>query len=256
MRWLVLLLLAAAAVFAANIRLYLKDGDYQIVREYEVQKDRVRFYSAERKAWEEIPLALIDLKRTEQEAAEKAAAQAEVVRQEQAEDQAINADKMLIRSVPDEVGVYRVEGQSLSPLVEVPAFKRDSTTQKILQMISPAPMIAGKTTVFVEGKASKYRITDPNPEFFFRLALPESLAIIKLDAKKDERIVEEVIVLPLDEGVEEVRKQQPTFKKQYEPRLYRVWPEKPLDPGEYAMVEYTEGAIAVRVWDFAIDKKK
>ena len=30
------------------------------------------------------------------------------------------------------------------------------------------------------------------------------------------------------------------------------WPEKPMPPGEYALIEYTEGKVNVQVWDFFI----
>src|SRR5580658_795994 len=40
--------LVAVSAFAATQRLYLKDGTYQLVREYKVLEDRVRYLSAER----------------------------------------------------------------------------------------------------------------------------------------------------------------------------------------------------------------
>ena len=62
--------LFALCIEAANYKLFLKDGDFQLVREYQVDGDRVRYYSVERSDWEEMPVSLIDLKRTEAEAGE------------------------------------------------------------------------------------------------------------------------------------------------------------------------------------------
>jgi len=64
-RVLTALLIFAVSAAAANVRLYLKDGTYHMVREYAIQEDRVHYYSVERSDWEDIPLALVDLKRTE-----------------------------------------------------------------------------------------------------------------------------------------------------------------------------------------------
>jgi hypothetical protein len=59
MKWRVpVLLVIAFAIFGfialwafATLRLYLKDGTFQLVREYQVLPDRVKYLSAERGEW-------------------------------------------------------------------------------------------------------------------------------------------------------------------------------------------------------------
>jgi hypothetical protein len=45
------------------------------------------------------------------------------------------------------------------------------------------------------------------------------------------------------------------LKKELDAGLYKIWPKEKLEPGEYAVVEYSEGKMNIQVWDFAIKAK-
>lgn len=249
-----LLVLTVGAGFAANMRLYLTDGSYQMVSEYEVKGERVRYFSVERQQWEEIPLDLIDIKRSEREAKQRETARAEEARIHQEEEDAIRAEREEIARIPQNPGPYYIDNGKLTPLEPAEIAITNSKTRSILRVLMPAPIVPGKSTIEAEGAEAKFRLENTTPEFYFRLEEEERLAIFKLEPKKKLRVVQEVNIVP--ETGEQFPEQTviPTFKKQLGPRLYRIWPEQPLEPGEYALVEYTDGDLNLQVWDFAIGK--
>lgn len=251
LRTLTVFLLLAASALAAAFRLYLADGTYQMVREYEVRAGRVRYYSVERSDWEEIPLELADLKRTEAERQEhhqelqKQAAEAaaeEKFERQQAEE---------VGRVPDEPGVYFVEGADMKTVKQAEAKAVNNKGRRILKVISPIPLVPGKTLIQLDGEHSATVVAADRPEFYMRLQRDENFEILKLTSKKGVRIVQEWQIEPVVNEVYEKQQEIPIFRKQVDDRLYKIWPEKPLEPGEYAVIEYTPGQRNIQVWDFS-----
>jgi len=104
------------AAWAANQKLYLSDGSYQLVREYKVEGDRVRFYSIERSGWEEIPKELVDLTRTEKEFKERQTQfekEAKIFAQEEKVAREMERE---VKRIPQDPGVYWVEGEQTKML--------------------------------------------------------------------------------------------------------------------------------------------
>ncbi len=250
-RTLIVFLLAALAALAADFRLYLNDGNYHLVREYRVEGDRVRFYSVERSEWEEVPANLVDLKRTETEKHERQEAVRKEAAEIAAEDKFERQQREERERVPVGPGVYFVEGKDIETLKQAESKAVNKKSRSILKRISPIPMIAGKTTVELDGEHSATVMTSVRPEFYFRVDREENFGIVKMMPKKGVRVVQEWEIVPVSNEVFEKQQDIPVFRKQVDDGLYQIWPQQPLEPGEYAVIEYTPGERNVQTWDFA-----
>ena len=253
MRLIVLFLMAATA-FAQTQRLYLKDGTYQLVREYKTVDDRVSYYSTERGEWEEIPKELVDFDRTKKENGERQAAIEADVKAQAEEDAAIRAAAKEIRDVPEEPGAYWIHDDKFQAIKVAESKVVNNKGRNVLKALSPVPLVPGKSTVELDGVTAPLKIADTRPEFYMRLSDIESLAIIKLTPKKNFRLLENVSILPVTDEMIEDRQIIPTFKKSSGEQLFKIWPEKDLEPGEYALIQYTDGKVNMQVWDFSIGK--
>src|SRR5260370_11254074 len=111
-----LLLAAVCVLYAATVKLYLKDGSYQLVREYMVEDDRVRFFSTDRGEWEEVPAALVDLQKTQAEIKQRGDSAREDAAAQDAEEKAERQARKEVERIPVENGVYLIEGDKLTPM--------------------------------------------------------------------------------------------------------------------------------------------
>src|SRR5258708_5026333 len=93
--------------------LVLKDGSYQAVTKWEIKGDRVRYYSAERYGWEELPNDLVDWPATEkynrERDSQRTSAAGELVRQDEVDRQVDDVQSPLVAPglrLPNGGGVF------------------------------------------------------------------------------------------------------------------------------------------------------
>jgi hypothetical protein len=127
--------------------------------------------------------------------------------------------------------------------------------REILKKLAPIPVITGKATLEIQGAHSLNVFTDPEQEFYLQLSEPQRFGIAKLTVKGAVRIVENVTTVPVTNEVVEEPTMVDILKKELDGDLYKIWPKEKLEPGEYALVEYTEGKLNMQIWDFAIKAK-
>lgn len=252
-RFVAALFLFTVSAWAVNVKLYLKDGTYQLVREYEVQPDRVRYFSVERTDWEEVPLNLVDLKRT----AEEAKARQDTIEKDTKilteEDAALRALRQEAMRIPQNPGVYWLDGDTTKSLKLAESTVHSNKRRQILQHLSPIPMVDGKATLEIDGAHSQNVFTDPDQEFYIQLSETERFGIARLVTKGSVRIVENLSYQSITKEVTEEPTLVETLQRQLTAdELYKIWPKESLEPGEYAVIQYTQDKLDIQVWDFAI----
>ena len=112
-------------------------------------------------------------------------------------------------------------------------------------------MVSGKATVQLKGEHSSFIVHQDLPEFYLRLEQQDKFGIVQLTPTKGIRIVENIDIAPVTNEKFDNAKQIPVFQRELASGLYKVWPEKPLEPGEYALIEYVGEDLDLRIWDFA-----
>jgi len=174
---------------AKNHRLILKDGSYQLVREYQIVGDRVRYRSIERNGdWEELPASLVDWDATkkwelnhgneEEEGSSPAMKEAEELDKEEAaerlEERQRRPEIVKGLELPDEDGVFAFDTFRGTPeLVElVPSDVAINTkSKKGVSFINP--LAGAKADLELPGQKAKVHLHVNDPAFYLSLETPD-----------------------------------------------------------------------------------
>jgi hypothetical protein len=199
---------------------------------------------------------LVDLKRTEAEVAERQA-QLEKDSQVVAEEEKVERDLARETSrIPQDPGVYWLEGNQARVIQVAQSTIHTNKGRSVLKALSPIPMVPGKGTLELTGAHSPNVFTNPEQALYIQLSETERFGIAKLASKGAVRIVENLTFMPVTKEVVEEPTLVETFQTQLADGLYKIWPKEALAPGEYAVVEYSEGKLNIQTWDFAIQAAK
>jgi len=170
---------------ATNHRLILKDGNYQIVRKYEIVGDRVRYISLERTGdWEELPVALVDWDATrkwerdhanlaEDEDSPAMKEAADIDKEEAAER---NEQKSRMPEVakglelPDEDGVFVLDTfQGAPELVELLPVELNLNAKSKHGLSTLNPLAGAKASLELEGAHAKVHLHVNDPAIYLSL---------------------------------------------------------------------------------------
>jgi len=244
-------------------KLILVGGAFQLVKEYKIEGDRVRYYSMESRQWEEMPAALVDWDATRKVEAEEAKADAATVARVHAREEARQGPQLDIDAsleaapnvfIPQGEGAYVFEGKTVVPLIQAETDVKGDKGRTFKQVLVPIPIIPARRHISIPGVHSKLRITTNQPEFYVRTAdghEPE-MQLIHTKVKGYSRFIENIDTLFKEETVK--AETLPMQRWLVANGVYRFTLGQPLSPGEYVLAELVQtDSISVYVWDFGVD---
>lgn len=254
--------LAAAWPVQAAVKLYFNDGTFQLVTSYEVRGDRVRYYSAERSAWEEVPLSLVDLAATKKGQQEEAAAKkkgleeaGEISAERFERPEETGFEVAPGARLPQDEGVFAYDGLRVIRMVQSSADFITDRKRAALAAVLPAPLLKSRALMVLNGGKAAIRISALQPTFYAQLAggTGTRLELISLKQAKENRVVEKVQA-GLGVGKSgEIRTGLPLERTEVAPGIFKLRPVKELAPGEYAIGELLGEKLTMELWDFGID---
>ena len=157
-------------------RLILKDGSYQLVTKFEVKGDRVRYKSAERDEWEELPSSLVDWPATEKFEKDRTTS---AIPEASALDKETDAERAAEEShlpqvapglrLPEDSGVFLLDNfQGQPQLVELQQTEGDVNRNTKANIFRGAinPIASAKQTIELEGEHAAIHVHVAVPSLY------------------------------------------------------------------------------------------
>jgi hypothetical protein len=244
-------------------KLVMKDGTFQLVREYQVDGDRVRYYSIEERQWEEMPEAMVDWEATKKAVADEAETDASIVKKAHVQEEGRRAQPLDIDAsieaaegvfLPPGEGIFVFDGKAVFPMKQADVDSKISKKKAIEKVLVPIPIVPSRHVVSIQGSRANLRVKQGQTEIFMRTAdgrEPE-MNLVRARVRGDKR---EIV------NIDDIFKQQTASAKmlsiqrwQLAPGVYRFTISQTLEPGEYAIAEIVQNEqMSIYVWDFGID---
>ena len=281
---IVLCSLPAMAQAQQATRLILKDGSYQLATKYEVHGDRVRYFSAERGEWEEVPNSLVDWDATKkyEEGRLKGAPAPEAVQLDKEIEAERKAEEARAPEVapglhlPEEGGVYLLDTYQNQPqLDEIQQSGGELNRNMKSNILRSAvnPLASAKQTIELTGPHAKIQSHTAVPSIYVNIdvdanaardvavpkddaSLPpaaERFKIVRTEVKGGKRIAGGVKIAPYGK-VKADEHFVPATVTPMSGGWVKITPTEPLATGEYAVAEMLgKEGMNLYVWDFGVN---
>jgi hypothetical protein len=264
-------------------RLILKDGSYQSVTKYEIKGDRVRYMSAERGEWEEVPKSMVDWDATEKFeqgrlqgalSAEAAALDKELEAEMKAEE-ARSPEVVHGLRLPPEGGVFLLDTFQQDPqIVELQQSggELNRNTKSNILRAAINPLASAKQTIELPGVRAKVQSHVGVPVIYINIDAQdangktanapgeppppppaERFQIIRAEVKNGKRIAGGIKIAPYGK-VKADQRFVPATVSEMTGGWVKLTPKDPLPTGEYAIAEMLgKEGMNLYVWDFGVN---
>jgi hypothetical protein len=241
----------------------LKDGSFELVREYHVEGDRVRYYNLDSSQWEQMPAALVDWDATKKAEAEEAQRESAILAKVHKQEEVRRAEPLDIDAsleaapgvfLPPGIGLWAFDGHAVVALTQAEINSKLSKGHVLEQVIVPVPIIPTRHNISIKGERATMRIRNGQPEFYMRTAddrTPE-LKLIRAKVHGGSRDLEHVDELFHEEW--ESANAVPMQRWEIAKGVFRFTLGEPLASGEYVLAEVLQNeSMSFYVWDFGVD---